>query len=103
MENGHLRVSFQTEIADGLVLCPSDPHDSNFMIDDEGKLWVIDFGRTCFLPPSFVSYSLTRSPNSFIQRVANRVNYPLSTNLRAMSIASGRMLIFGDNTLGRYL
>jgi predicted unusual protein kinase regulating ubiquinone biosynthesis (AarF/ABC1/UbiB family) len=96
-----LRVSFQTETADGLVLCPSDPHDSNFMIDDEGKLWAIDFGRTCFLPSSFMSYLLMMSSNVFVQSVARRVNYPVSANLPAMSAASGRLVIFNDNALGK--
>ena len=95
------RVNFQIETADGLVLCPSDPHDSNFMIDDEGKvLWAIDFGRTCFLPSSFVSYSLTMSSDVFVQSVARRVNYPLSANLPAMRAASGRLVVFNNNTLG---
>jgi len=96
-----LHVSFQTETADGLVLCPSDPNDSNFMIDQESKLWAIDFGRTCFLPSSFVSYSLTMSSDVFVQSVARRLNYPLSANLRAMRAASGRLVIFNDNTLGK--
>ena len=96
-----LHVNFQIETADGLVLCPSDPHDSNFMIDDEGKLWAIDFGRTCFLPSSFMSYSLMTSSNVFVQSVAHRVNYPLSANLRAMSAASGRLVVFNDNALGK--
>jgi predicted unusual protein kinase regulating ubiquinone biosynthesis (AarF/ABC1/UbiB family) len=96
-----LRVDFQTETIDGLVLCPSDPNGSNFMIDDKGKLWAIDFGRTCFLPPSFVSYSLAMSSDVFVKSVARRVNYPLSANLRAMSSASGRLVIFNDNALGK--
>lgn len=96
-----LRVNFQIEIADGLVLCPSDPDDSNFMIDDEGNLWAIDFGRTCFLPSSFVSYSLTSSSDVFVQSVARRVNYPRSANLQAMCVASGQLVVFNDNALGK--
>jgi len=95
-----LRVNFQLETVDDLVLCPSDPNDSNFMIDDKGKLWAIDFGRTCFLPPSFVPYSLTTSSDVFVQCVARRVNYPLSANLLAMEIASGQMVVFNNNALG---
>ncbi|KAI5982254.1 hypothetical protein EDD15DRAFT_155476 [Pisolithus albus] len=41
-----LRVDFQTETANGLILCPSDLNASNFIIDDEEKTWAIDFGRT---------------------------------------------------------
>ena len=97
-----LRVDFQTEGADGLVLCPSDPHESNFIIDDEENLWAVDFGRTCFLPSSFVSFSLTQSSNVFVQSVARRVKYPRSANLPAMSIASGQLLIYNDNALGKH-
>ena len=96
-----LRVDFQTETADGLVLCLSDPNDSNFMIDDEGKLWAIDFGRTCFLPPSFMSYSLRWSSDVFVRHVARHVNFPRSTNLEAMTEAAGRLVIFNDNALGK--
>ena len=94
------RFDLQTETADGLVLCPTDLNASNFMIDTEGKLWAIDFGRTCFLPASFMSYSLTSSSDAFVQSVARRINYPRSANLRAMSAASGRLVVFNDNALG---
>ena len=97
----NLRVNFQIETVDGLVLCLSDPNDSNFMMDDKGKLWAIDFGRTCFLPPSFVSFSFESSSDVFVQSVAHLVDYPPSANLRAMSIASGQMVVFNDNTLGK--
>lgn len=93
-----LRVDFTAE---SLVLCLSDPNESNFIIDPRGKLWAIDFGRTCFLPSSFMSFSLTKSSNVFVQSVARQVNYPVSVNLRAMSIASGRLVISNNNALGK--
>lgn len=100
-EDNSLHVDFQTETANGLVLCPSDPNDSNFIIDNDGYLWAIDFGRTSFLPPSFVSYSLTNSADRFVQSIARRVTHPPSTNLPAMRAASGRLVIFNTNTLGK--
>ncbi|KAI1793714.1 hypothetical protein LXA43DRAFT_885195, partial [Ganoderma leucocontextum] len=100
-----LCVDFQTDAADGLVLCPSYPNDSNFMIDREGKLWAIDFGPTCFLPSSFRharrAYSLTMSSDGFVQSVARRLNYPRSANLRAMIAASGRLVVSNNNALGK--
>ncbi|KAH9887401.1 hypothetical protein C8Q73DRAFT_657107, partial [Cubamyces lactineus] len=96
-----LRVDFQSETANGLVLCPSDPNDSNFIIDEDGNLWAIDFGRTAFLPPSFVSYSLTSSSDRFVQSVAALIVCPPSANLPAMRAASGSLVIFNDNTLGQ--
>ncbi|KAI0040781.1 hypothetical protein FA95DRAFT_1502339 [Auriscalpium vulgare] len=64
-------------------------------------LWAVDFGRTCFLPSSFVSYALMTSPNVFVQRVARCVNYPKSANLHAMDAASGWLVIFGNNALAK--
>ncbi|KAI5992973.1 hypothetical protein EDD15DRAFT_2367773 [Pisolithus albus] len=94
------RVDFQTETANGLVLCPSDLRPSNFIIDDEERVWAIDFDSTCFLPPSFMSFSLTKSPDVFTQCVARRLQYPLSANLVAMYAASGLMVVCGNNALG---
>ena len=96
-----LCVDFQIDTVNGLVLCPSDPNDSNFMIDSENKLWAIDFGRTCFLPSSFVSYSLTMSSDIFVQSVAHLLSYPQSANLVAMSVASGQLVVFNNNALGK--
>ncbi|PIL29040.1 hypothetical protein GSI_09088 [Ganoderma sinense ZZ0214-1] len=96
----HLRVDFQNETADGLVLCPSDPNSANFIVDNEGHLWAIDFGRTPFLPPSFVSYSLTSSSDSFVQSVARYIAYPPSANLVAMRAAAGRLVVSNNNALG---
>lgn len=78
-----------------------DPNDSNFMVDDEGLPWAIDFGRTCFLPPSFVSFSFVMSWDGFVHSVARRVKYTRSANVPAMIEASGQLVIFGDNALGR--
>ncbi|KAI5997519.1 hypothetical protein EDD15DRAFT_2364241 [Pisolithus albus] len=94
------RVDFQTETANGLVLCPSDLRPSNFIIDDEERVWAIDFDSTCFLPPSFMSFSLTMSSDVFTQCVARRLQYPLSANLVAMYAASGLMVVCGNNALG---
>ena len=82
-------------------MCPSDLDDTNFMIDDAGKLWSIDFGHTCFLPPAFVYFSFKRAPRRFGKCVAFLVNYPKSTNYAAMDIAAGWLVITGDNSLSK--
>ncbi|KAH7887172.1 hypothetical protein F5I97DRAFT_1806848, partial [Phlebopus sp. FC_14] len=83
------RFEFQTETAKDLVLCLSDLNENNFMVDPTGKVWAIDFGRTCFLPPSFVYYSLRVVSNLFGRCVARLLNRPESPNFKAMDIASG--------------
>ncbi|KAL4066629.1 hypothetical protein J3A83DRAFT_4374690 [Scleroderma citrinum] len=92
-------VDFRTETAEGLVLCFSDLDETNFMVDATGKLWSIDFGRTCFLPLSFVYYSLKRAPSHFGRCVAYLVEYPESANFSAMEIAAGQLVITGNNSL----
>ena len=71
------------------------------MIDGEGQLWAIGFGHTCFLPLSFVSFSLRLSSNIFVKCIARHLNNPSSENFEAMVAASGRLVIFGDNTVGK--
>jgi len=95
-----LSVDFSSEITAGLVLCPSDIDPSNFIVGTNGQLFAIDFGRTGYMPSSFVSYSLATSPKYFTRLVARLVCYPESSNLRAMQEAAGMLVISGNNSLG---
>ncbi len=95
-----LKVNFLDEIAHGLVLCPSDIDPSNFMITEKGEVFAINFGRTGYMPPSYVAYSLA-SWKPFTQSVARLVTRPPSDNLRAMSRAAYYFTITGRNSLGK--
>lgn len=95
------RVDFSSETADGLVLCPSDMDASNFIIDSKGTVFAIDFGRTCYMPPSFVSYSLEVSWDPFTRLVAYLIQYPKSVNLETMLVVVGFLVISGNNSLGK--
>jgi serine/threonine protein kinase len=95
-----LSVDYSGEVAQGLVLCPSDIDPSNFIVDPEGKVFAIDFGRTCYMPPSYVSYSLAQ-PKFSTRKVASLVGYPKSANLYAMQVAAGLLVISGNNSLGK--
>lgn len=95
-----LRVDYSGEIAQGLVLCPSDIDPSNFIVNPEGKVFAIDFGRTGYMPPSYVSYSLEQ-PKPFTRKVARLVEYPKSANLLAMQVAAGALVLSGNNSLGK--
>jgi hypothetical protein len=96
-----LSVDFSSETAEGLVLCPSDIDPSNFIIDSKGILFAIDFGRTGYMPPSYVSYSLLKSWKLFTRMVASLVQYPKSPNLDAMEVAAGLLVTSGNNSLGK--
>jgi hypothetical protein len=92
-------VDFSGETAEGLVLCPSNIDPSNFIISSEGTAFAIDFARTGYMPPSFVSYSLAHW-KPFTRMVARLVQYPKSLNLIAMQVAAGQLVITGNNLLG---
>lgn len=94
-----IKVDFTDETAQGLVLCLSDIHPSNFIIDPEEKGVAIDFGCTGYLPPSFVCYALWQ-PRRFTNKVARLVGYWESPHLRAMSVAAQWLLLSGDNSCG---
>jgi hypothetical protein len=96
-----LSVDYSSEIAGGLVLCPNDIDPSNFIIDSEGMVFAIDFGRTGYMPPSYVSYSFESDWAKFARLVARLVKYPKSANLLAMQVAAGLLVISGNNSLGK--
>lgn len=59
----------------GLRLCPSDMHETNFMVDSNGMIVAIDFGGTSFLPTCFFHYAIIMSC-SFNCLLASKVVYP---------------------------
>lgn len=61
----------------------------------------LDFRATCFLPRSFLAFSMARPVNSFALNVARRVKYPPSDNVKAMAAASGYLVPYGKNTIGQ--
>ena len=97
-----LSVDYSSETAEGLVLCPNDIDPSNFIINSEGTVFAIDFGRTSYMPPSFVSYTFESDLATYFTRlVARRVNYPKTANLLAMRVAAGLLVMSGNNSLGK--
>ncbi|KIK08105.1 hypothetical protein K443DRAFT_85954, partial [Laccaria amethystina LaAM-08-1] len=97
---GFIDVQFDKEAREDLVLCPSDLNAANFLVDKSGRLWVIDFGRTCFMPRSFLSYSLNESHDPFPRLVQGSVRYLGHPNLKAMVAAAGVLTIAGKNSIG---
>ncbi|KAI6139569.1 hypothetical protein BKA82DRAFT_4223110 [Pisolithus tinctorius] len=94
------RVSFGPEVeAHGLRLCPCDMNQTNFMKDLKGMIVALDFGASCFLPPSFFAFALHEG-DYFTQLVARRLKHPASTQLKPMLIASYILVVFGTNKIG---
>ncbi|KAH8824855.1 hypothetical protein DL96DRAFT_1530674 [Flagelloscypha sp. PMI_526] len=97
-----LRVDFVSETEEeGLILCLSDIHESNFMIDGRNTLWSIDFGCTGYMPRSYVSYSMCTSWKPFTRLVQRYVDFPLSPNVPAMEVAAYLVVISGNNSICR--
>lgn len=94
-------VSFGPEVkAHGLRLCPCDMNRTNFMKDLKGMIVALDFGASCFLPPSF-AFAL-REGDDFTQSIARHLNYPASTQLNPMLMASYILVLFGTNKIGEH-
>jgi hypothetical protein len=97
------RVSFKDEVLDGLSLCPCDINRTNFKKGLQGEVVALDFGATCFLPPSFFAFAMAAGEDSFTRLVARYVKYPASANLEAMLDASYYLVPFGTNNIGEQL
>jgi hypothetical protein len=73
-----------------LYLCPADIYPRHFKkLKDE--IVVLDLRATCFLPESFIAYTMRRPAYQFTRKVAKYVYYPESStsNLEAVSATSG--------------
>ncbi|KAF8325328.1 uncharacterized protein EI90DRAFT_2999968 [Cantharellus anzutake] len=91
------RVSFEAE---GLYLCPVDINPGHFKKLEDGRIVVLDFRATCFLPESFIAYAMQKPVHKFKQMVAKYVNYPASNNVEAMAVASGYLVYYGRSNIG---
>ncbi|TFK69304.1 hypothetical protein BDN72DRAFT_619183 [Pluteus cervinus] len=95
------RVRFKPEVASyGLRLCPADLNTANFMKDEGDRIVALDFGATCFLPPSFFALVLYNGDTNLTQLIAKKVKYPESTEVNAMLAASFALVPFGTNEIG---
>ncbi|KAF5313796.1 hypothetical protein D9619_013708 [Psilocybe cf. subviscida] len=87
----------------GLRLCPSDMDSPNFIRDMNGMIVAIDFGSSCFLPPSFFSHALHVATGSFPQLLAREIvttyGYPRSAQLSNMLDAAYTLVPYGKNSI----
>lgn len=74
----------------------------NFMKDRGGRIVVIDFGCTNFLPVSFFAFAL-REGDDFTQRIAKFVRPPESARqqLNALLEASYALVPYDTNNIGK--
>ena len=65
------------------------------------RIVALDFGGYSFLPPPFFAFVLRRAgSSSFVWRLTEILNYPPSTEVRAMVSASCALAPFNTNNIG---
>ncbi|WEW61239.1 hypothetical protein PRK78_006729 [Emydomyces testavorans] len=79
-----------------MIFCHSDLWFGNFMIDQDGRVTVIDFANTSILPSSFSKFLLLPSQNRLRSVVSKWVSIPSTDgvdNTAALADASGPMIM----------
>jgi hypothetical protein len=72
--------------------------ESNFFLDTEENLCIIDFAEVALLSESFASYTMSNN-NPFIKEVAKYFDL-WTRNLKSMYRARELLLMISDRTLG---
>ena len=78
----------------------SDMDESNFIIDMEGNMCILDFEDVGRLPESFASYTMSSGGNPFAVEVAKYLDWPTSPNLHSMARIRAMLQTLADATLG---
>ncbi|KAE9385291.1 hypothetical protein BT96DRAFT_601418 [Gymnopus androsaceus JB14] len=91
-----------TDASEGLYFCPCDIKPSNFKELPDGKIAVMDFRESCFLPPCFFAIAMEAAFDSFTRKVARRVKYPISDDIDFLLINSACyfLVLCGRNDIG---
>lgn len=79
------KVDFSNE---PLMCCFGDVHHSNFPVDVNRQLWVIDFEHVSVLPSSFMRYVLRAHGRGLRGPLIKDIPVPVSKNLPSMGNAS---------------
>ncbi len=75
----------------GLCLCPCNINPGNFKEGPDGKVVALDFGATCFLPPSFFTIAMAKAED----------NYLKSDDIEAIVSTSYFMVPFRTSNMGQ--
>ncbi|KAI6015593.1 hypothetical protein EDC04DRAFT_2578344 [Pisolithus marmoratus] len=90
-------------INDKVFLTQSDMDKSNFLLDGNGKVCIVDFEDVILLPESFASYTIHASWDPFVKKVAGYLGWPQSPNQKSMARVGAILQMTGDATLGTSL
>lgn len=84
-----------------ILLCHSDITLTNFLVDADGRLVMVDAQHLSFVPSALASYALHANPDVFVRKVAQQVTLEQSTQLAALAQAAGLIQQTGDKSLGK--
>ncbi|TRM55589.1 hypothetical protein BD626DRAFT_416560, partial [Schizophyllum amplum] len=87
----------------GLRLCPAYLKCENFKRDSSGKIVVLDFQATCFLPVSFLRSALDSSYDYFTMLLRSQTGPPVSKNSKALKVAFCALVPHGSNSFGEHV
>lgn len=82
-----------------LVFTQSDMHESNFGVDDNGKVVLLYFDAVGLLPVSFAQHTMS-SKAPFTAAIAEHLGWPPSSNSLSMSAIRECMWKVYDPSLG---
>ncbi len=74
-------------------------HESNFLVDTEGNICILDFEDVGLLPESFVSYTMS-SDDPFVEMVVKCLDWPTSPNLHSMARIRAILNTSSNTTFG---
>jgi len=77
-----------------------DMHEDNFLIDDTGRICLVDFETVGRLPESFASYIGHLPDTPFVKGVASHLGWRESPNLHSLIRAKGVLWMCADPSLG---
>jgi len=85
-----------------LLIGHSDINLNNFLYDPvTGRVWMVDYQYINVLPESFVSFALHVTTHSFVKAVAEKVDFPQSTQLEQLELAAIIVMQSANKTLGK--
>lgn len=86
--------------AEQLVFAQSDMDESNFFVDTEENMCILDFENVGLTPQSFASYTMSTSDSPFASDVTKHSGRSASLNLYSMGRTGVILMMSTDTTLG---
>ena len=84
-------------------ICHSDIWPENFLLDQDKRVWLIDFQHIGVLPAVFQTYAFFNIGQKFASDVGKRLGYQPSDTANTIARASGTLqMCGGDANLGNY-